>query len=506
MSFDQQTLSRLHKRRHPEYDANKEHWDFLEACYRGGREWFGPNIFRYHKEGENEFRERVERAYRFNHTREVVDLVNKYIFRAKPHRRDDAPQSVKDFWANATREGQSIDEHIRGVSQGASTFGRTWVVVDRIGGGGVSQAEEKEQGARTYSYTVDPQHMLDMSFDDAGELNWAFIRELHRDDENPFESSGAVSYRYRLWTRNEWYLFKEVRKGRQVFLELIDSNEHGLGVVPVLYADHIHSDSLYTAPSLIGDIAYQDRAVANYLSNLDAIIQDQTFSQLAMPAQNLMPGEDSYKKLVELGTKRIFLYDGEGGGQPFFLSPDPKQAELIITAIRQIINEIYHTVGMAGERTKQDNAAGIDNSSGVAKAYDFERVNALLTSKAASLERVEEKIAELVQRWAGETPVDTKLVSYPDNFDVRGLADEFEIASQLSLVQAPAIIRREQMKAVREKLFPRASDSERKRMDREIDKWLLEEPLPLPSAGAISRGAGAGKPTDETATQDDMAK
>jgi hypothetical protein len=46
--------------------------------------------------------------------------------------------------------------------------------------------------------------------------------------------------------------------------------------------------------------------------------------------------------------------------------------------INKIINEIYHTVGLAGERTKQDNAMGIDNSSGVAKAYDFERVNAAL--------------------------------------------------------------------------------------------------------------------------------
>jgi hypothetical protein len=38
---------------------------------------------------------------------------------------------------------------------------------------------------------------------------------------------------------------------------------------------------------LIADIAYLDRAAANYLSNLDAIIQDQTFSQLVIPAEAL---------------------------------------------------------------------------------------------------------------------------------------------------------------------------------------------------------------------------
>jgi hypothetical protein len=50
--------------------------------------------------------------------------------------------------------------------------------------------------------------------------------------------------------------------------------------------------------------------------------------------------------------------------------------------VNKIIGEIYHSVGMAGERTKQDNAMGIDNSSGVAKAYDFERMNAMLATKA----------------------------------------------------------------------------------------------------------------------------
>ncbi|MCV5137544.1 hypothetical protein OFB61_23255, partial [Escherichia coli] len=122
------------------------------------------------------------------------------------------------------------------------------------------------------------------------------------------------------------------------------------------------SESPYFSPSLIDDIAYLDRAVANYLSNLDAIIQDQTFSQLAIPVQSLLPGDENHTKVLEMGTKRVFTYDSEGGNQPFYLSPDPKQAQMIITTIKTVINEIYHSVGVAGERTKQDNAQGIDNS------------------------------------------------------------------------------------------------------------------------------------------------
>ncbi|MCP6576658.1 hypothetical protein NL496_28590, partial [Klebsiella pneumoniae] len=83
------------------------------------------------------------------------------------------------------------------------------------------------------------------------------------------------------------------------------------------------SESPYFSPSLIDDIAYLDRAVANYLSNLDAIIQDQTFSQLAIPVQSLLPGDENHAKVMEMGTKRVFTYDSESGNQPFYLSPDP---------------------------------------------------------------------------------------------------------------------------------------------------------------------------------------
>jgi hypothetical protein len=87
---------------------------------------------------------------------------------------------------------------------------------------------------------------------------------------------------------------------------------------------------------------------------------------------------------MEMGTKRVFSFDGENGAQPFYLSPDPKQASIIIQAIQQII-EIYHSVGVAGERTKQDNAAGIDNSSGAAKMYDPARELSLLVAKSGRL-------------------------------------------------------------------------------------------------------------------------
>ncbi|ECQ3861575.1 hypothetical protein F0A75_21685 [Salmonella enterica] len=484
MELTDKQIKDLVARRHPEYEKKKEHWDFLASTYAGGRAWFSENIFRYFKEGDQEFKERLERAYRFNHTREVVNLINKYLFKEDIHRNiEEAPEQIRNFWKRATRQNASIDAFMAAIDLQSSIYGRIWVVVDSTMNGDVeSVADEKQKGARAYAYWISPQQLLDVAWDEDGNMLWALIVEIARDDTDPFTSTGQEYQRYRLWTQNEWYLFREeVKKSsggagrRQAKVVLEDYGEHKLGAVPVFPVDCIgESESPYFSPSLIDDIAYLDRAVANYLSNLDAIIQDQTFSQLAIPVQSLLPGDENHDKVLEMGTKRVFTYDSEGGNQPFYLSPDPKQAQMIITTIKTVINEIYHSVGVAGERTKQDNAQGIDNSSGAAKMYDFQRVNSLLVTKAERLERAERQMMMLAAKWMGvELDEDHSLIAYPESFDIRGLTDEFAVAEKLALLQAPDSVRRHQMEMLIEKVFPNISEA----MKKEFDKDLLKFPL-----------------------------
>lgn len=490
-------LRAFYDRRHPGFAEALSHWRFLEAAYRGGREWFSGNIFRYFKEGDKEYEKRLERAYRFNHTKEVVELVQKYLFKGEITRNTaEAPDIVNQFWKKTTRGGMGIDQFMRLVSVGNSVGGRVGIVVDnnfqaevQVAEGvtrPVSIAEAKAQNFRIYAYTVPAKDILDFAYDEDGdgELLWVKLRELVRDDADPFESDGTVYERVRLWTRTEWQLYEEVDTGRQVVvnglrvpekkIELVDFGYHNLGRVPVYLADHTISEDPYRVAGLIDDIAYLDRAVANYLSNLDAIIQDQTFSQLAIPSQAIQSGDDTFNKVLEMGTKRIFVYDAGAGSsaKPEYLSPDPKQAGVILSVINKIINEIYHTIGLAGERTKEDNAVGIDNSSGVAKAYDFERVNSLLLAKAQSCQNAENWMVEMVLAWAGEKPIASALVTYPSTFDIMGLNDELVTAEALAKLNAPIEVRREQMKSVVDKIFPQLKAELRKKLEADIEDWL----------------------------------
>jgi hypothetical protein len=494
--IDAADIKKLIERKHPRYMDMLAHWNFLEQCYLGGRDWFNKeNIFRYMKEGEEEFKDRLARAYRFNHSREVVDLVNKYLFRGTVNRSDDAPDGLKKFWKSSTLGKLDIDEFMEVASTKSSIFGRSWIIIDSdVVKTETTTIGDLEKFHGPYVYVVRPQDVVDLSFDIYGNLIWILVKEYKRDDEDPFTGTGNIRERYRLWTRELWYLLegedvingtKPTQKpqvnGPKTSIDnkgtykMIDSGVHGLGIVPAVPNDNSFTMDPYTVPSLIADIAYLDRACANYASNLDAIVQDQTFSQLAMPAQGVMPGEDNYEKMLQMGTKRVFLYDGENGNQPVYLSPDPKQAQLIISAIQTLINEIYHSVGLAGERTKQDNAKGIDNSSGVAKSKDFERVAALLKSKATCLETVECRMAEVVCRWNGETLPEKEVIEYSEDFDIKGLSEEIELVLSVVSLDAPELVLAEKMKGLIKKLFPEMGEVRMKEFLGGADEWAKDQ-------------------------------
>ena len=493
--MNEKEIQALIKKRHPEYEDNVAHWSFLYATYQGGRKWFIGNIFKYFKEGDSEYKERIERAYRFNHSKEVVELVNKYIWRSDVVRSADAPTSIKDLWRKTTKNKWSIDQFMQSVSKRTSIFGRIWIVVDSTvpqSAKNISKGDAKKLGHSAYAYTIRPQDVLDMGYDEGDELLWILIRESVRDDGS-YMSSGVTDYRYRVWTKTEWFVITKVDKN----LKVTSRGKNSIGVVPVFPADNLASDGKYTSPSLIGDVAYLDRACANYLSNLDAIIQDQTFSQLAIPAQSLLNETDTgaEKKMVELGTKRVFTFDSEGG-VPLYLSPDPKQATIITDVVTKIVNEIYHSIGLAAERNASDNSMGIDNSSGVAKAYDFERVNALLVGKGQALQITENKLIEMTLRYSGEWSDSyfvhkDKFVNYPLNFDIRGFQDELNISERIEMITAPLELKKFQLRRVAEKLYPEIPKAEFDKLVASIDSMEEATDLLRDSFGLEHDGTGS---------------
>ena len=85
-----------------------------------------------------------------------------------------------------------------------------------------------------------------------------------------------------------------------------------------------------------------------------------------------------------------------------------------------------------------------------------------------------------------------ELVTYPQTFDVRNLADEMDNAQRMSVINAPKALRRKQMKRVANKMFPQADAAEIKEIEDDIDNDWLETPE-LDVAGAIGEQPTLGK-------------
>lgn len=463
----------INQRVHPLYSTWAPRWEFYTQSYIGGPEYIAANLFQYFKEGNDEFIARVSRAYRENHSKRVVDLVNSYLFKEDAVRQTDNPLLNK-VMENLDGKGAEACDYMKSVSQWASVNGRVYIVVD-------TKKPDEDEATGTYAdtlknmpycYTVFPQNVLDIAFDDEGEVKWAIIRESYREDDDPHTAEAYFKFRYRLWEKGKWTLYNNA--GTQ-----LEEGETGLNCVPIVIVDNEEQD-LYGGQSLIGDIAYLDRAIFNNWSRLDTIVCDQTFSQLIFPIEGLSADIISDPNLREqfltLATNRVLLYSAAAQAQPAFISPDASQAEFVLRMIERQVKQLYSTLGLQAETATETTAA----SSGVAKAYDFDKLNKLLAGKADGLEHAEKRIYEICQEWLGiKTDV---TVEYPDEFDVKSLADEVLLAESLTLLDISKTFNKEVHKIIVQKALPKATQATIDTINKEIDDKADAEELAMKSA------------------------
>ena len=88
---------------------------------------------------------------------------------------------------------------------------------------------------------------------------------------------------------------------------------------------------------------------------------------------------------------------------------------MIISTVQQIINEIYHSVGVAGS-ARSRTTQRYRQLSGAGKLYDFQRVNSLLINKSSRLQRAEEMLMTLVTAWMGEKMPGRRIGHVPGEF------------------------------------------------------------------------------------------
>lgn len=428
--------------RHPQYAAMSPDWIFWAQSYNGGQEYTAAkHLFKFCRETDGRYSARLKRADRNNFTKQILDLVIQYLFKEAPARKHDkASQAIQDFWEDVDGKGTQIDDFARQLGTNVGLYGFHYVVVDKPPEIAVTKAEQQAKGLKPYAYFVSPVDVFDVVFDDkTGHITQILIREYTRgviDLRNERENDN-LQERFRLWFKDPvsgavtWTLYKKDKDGKPV----VDS-QGAISLERIPIAKVTRGDSTYGGSSIVGDVATLDRSVYNYNSLCDEILYDQTFSILRLPWDG--KAQEFYDEWgLVLSTKSVLPYPKDAAMAPDYISPDASQGELILKRIDQKTNQIFKlqnlqdTVG----RTVDTQKTGGTNSaqSGIAKAYDFEKLNAGLGEFGDVLEKGEEAIAELVNLWEGETDaMHTDLIDYPDTFNIKSMVQELMEYNMLS--------------------------------------------------------------------------
>ncbi len=451
--------------KYSEYDDLAEAWDFYLQSYLGGIDYIEDNLFSYFKEGSTEFEERKDRAYRENHCRKIINIFNSYLFKENPNR-SISNKNTMAILDNIDGKNHNINFFMADVNSYVSTLGRLYIMVDRPKTEIKNNRDNLNPKNSPYAYMIFPQNVLDISFDNNGNINWMFVRETYRDDANPFKIKDE-EYRYRLWQKNGWMLFD--KNGA-----LIDEGILTLGYIPCIIIDNEDGNSLYNGRSDIEDIAYIDRSIFNNWSRIDTIVNDQTFSQLIFPIEGFSADVLQNTKLMEqyltVGTKRVLLYSAQAGTTPEFISPDATQADFILDLVKSQTNQLYSLLGLSGEVAKESTAA-----SGISKSYEFDKLNKKLAGKTTRLQSAEIQMINIIQDYLGVSSEFS--VTYPSEFDTRSLFEEIAIAKDLATLNISNTFSKEMYSNIVNKLFANSDDKIKNTIKKEINKSIDDKGL-----------------------------
>ena len=461
-------MAEILTRTHPLYAKYVNLWNFYSESYVGGEDYFSKHLIKYYKEGDSSYENRLKRAYRENYCKSVIDIINSYLFKETPTRHL-GDERLEKFFQNIDGHGKDITQFMKSASIVSSIFGRVYIVTDKT-----KLPQEQLTGTRAddlkttcYSYLVSPSSVRDVAFDEFGRIKWIIIDEQVRDDDDPFESSGDLKTQTRLWTKDGWYLYDE--KGA-----VKEQGKYDFGFPPVTYIDTGEKIDSYNGTSVISDIAYMDKAIFNSLSRLDHIISDQTFSQLIFPIEGLIIEEilrdsELKEKFMKLAIGNILFYSAQTEAKPEYISPDASQAKVILEVIKHQIRQIYASIGLQPPDTESTNY-----TSGVSKQYDFDKLNKLLAGKADNIEMAERQIVQSFNKWMG-TNFDAT-INYPDDFDIRSLADEIILGQELMLLDISETFNKVVQKNITKKALPREGKDTIDKILKEIE--AKKEPSP----------------------------
>lgn len=372
-----------------------EEYSLLNNAYYGDGGFLnGKYLVQHPRESSEKYQQRLALAYYLNYTSPCVNAHVDPIFKRDPQREYSGAITAlwEDFAKDTDLAGTDLNTLVKRWAVAAKLYGIGYVVCDNALQPGSTIGEILASKKRPYAYLLDPDRVKEIKVDNNGKI--IYFSFLERDPKSKRDF-------VRIFTYKGW----ELRDGDKI----VSNGAYDFGRVPVvkLASREISPFDMFPASEFIS-IAMTNRSIYNKCSWLDDILRNQTFSILTYPTTKA--------EELDIGTDNALAYPPDSRHIPSFIAPPAECATVLANQIQMLQEEIYRmavVVNVTGVRTQ---------SSGVAKQWDFEQTNQLLSSFAGNIDVAETELAELFALWLG-SEFDYQC-NYPKDFSVSDVTTE----------------------------------------------------------------------------------
>lgn len=385
---------------------NSEYELLHDAYYGTGMFAAGAALQKHPRESAANYTFRQQLSYYLNHTAPIINACVDPIFKDTISRNYNESELFETFLNDVDRLGTTLQEFMRYNSTQAKIYSVMYILVDNVSEIGETVADQVGNRQLPYLVAIEPKSVYKWLVNDIGEL------DLFTYTTTVFDDEGKAKTQYHEWTRTSWTVRNEEQK-------VIATGEHNLGKVPIVqwFGRSSRKIDILPPPEYLA-IAKTNHQVYHLCSLLTQILNMQTFSTLTLPDNG--QGVDD----ITLGTNNVLMYPAESSHAPAFIAPDRGPAEIIMSVIKMLVDDMYRLSGI-------NSVIGVQEAkSGVAKQWDFERTNQRLADFSVQCESAENDIIELFELWTG-TNVNYKC-DYPREFKINDIAD--------SLAQSQAVL------------------------------------------------------------------
>lgn len=390
----------------PDYTTREERYKFLLESYMGGEMYRnGDHLTRYTLETAAEYGARLNNTPLDNHCKSIIATYISFLFREQPYRDygtlTNSPV-LEDILYDADMEGRSFDAFMKEVSIWSGVFGHSWVLVSQPSIEAQTAAEQQAAGVRPYLSILTPLVVLDWQWDRLPNGRYELVKFKYVEDINGDIQTVRCWYPDYIET---WEVDLENQTATQMSEEI-----NGLGYIPAVIVYNQRSMIRGIGLSDIDDIADQQRAIYNEMSEIEQAVRLGGHPSLVItPDTQIGAGAGS---LIEIPENL------DPGLKPYTLSADGTPIDMIYKSIQNRIEAIDKMANTGGVRATESRTL-----SGVAMEVEFQLLNARLSEKADNLELAEEQIWKLVAayqntEWTGE-------INYPGSFSIRDTGREY---------------------------------------------------------------------------------